>query len=87
MGLIRILIIAAVAALVYALYKKMIAGPSRGAPEPEEDERLGRLVQDPNCGVYVDGKDAVQRKAPGGDLFFCSKKCADEFMSQAQTGS
>lgn len=87
MGLIRIVIIAAVAALVYALYKKMIGGPSRGKVEPEEDERLGRLVQDPNCGVYVDGKDAVVRKAAGGDLFFCSQKCADEYMNQAETGS
>ncbi len=87
MGLIRVLIIALVAALVYTLYKKMISGPTRGASESQEDERLGRLVQEPNCNVYVDSKDAVHRKAPGGDLFFCSEKCAEEYMSQAQTGS
>jgi YHS domain-containing protein len=80
MGLIRILILAVVAVLVYTLYKKYISGPSRSGGPTEPDERLGRLVQDPQCQVYVDSKDAVRRKVKGGDLFFCSEKCADEYL-------
>ncbi len=82
MGLIRLVIIAAIAMVVYTFYKKLIAGPSRGSAKPEEDERLGRLVQDPQCQVYVDSKDAVHRKVKGGELFFCSEKCADEYLSE-----
>jgi len=85
MGLIRIVILAVVAMLVYSLYKRIIAGPSRGAAESPQDERLGRLVQDPQCLVYVDSKDAVHRKVRGGDLFFCSEKCAEEYMEAAHT--
>ncbi len=82
MGLIRIVIIAVIAMVVYTFYKKMIAGPGRGSAKPEADERLGRLVQDPQCQVYVDSKDAVQRKVKGGDLFFCSEKCAEEYLAE-----
>ncbi len=82
MGLIRIVIIAVIAMVVYTFYKKMIAGPGRGSAKPEVDERLGRLVQDPQCQVYVDSKDAVQRKVKGGDLFFCSEKCAEEYLAE-----
>lgn len=80
MGLIRIVIIAAIGMMAYTLYRKFISGPSRGATKPESEERLGRLVQDPQCQVYVDSKDAVRRKVKGGDLFFCSEKCADEYL-------
>ena len=81
MGMIRLLIIALVALLAYTIYRKVIAGPWRGNPGQQEDERLGRLVQDPQCHVYVDSKDAVRRKVPGGDLYFCSETCADEFIN------
>jgi YHS domain-containing protein len=44
-----------------------------------EDERIGRLVQDPQCGVYVDSREAVGRKVGGEDRFFCSTACADAY--------
>ena len=36
--------------------------------------------------IYVDSQDAVHRKVKGGDLFFCSKKCAEEYLQEAPHG-
>ena len=76
MGLIRILVLAGLALIAYSVYRKMIGSPGRGEDPNQSDERLGRLVQDPECGVWVDGKQAVRREVPGGELYFCSKECA-----------
>ena len=83
MGLIRILIFALAGLLIYSFYKKL-TGSARVARSTKEDERLGRLVQDPQCLVYVDSKEAVVRKVKGGDLFFCSKACAEEYLAANQ---
>lgn len=82
MGMIRFLMFAAVALLAYVIYKRMIAEPLRERRERDEEARLGRLVQDPNCGVYVDSADAVRRKVAGGELFFCSKACAKTYLKE-----
>lgn len=86
MGLIRILMFAGIALLVYMVYKRHIKPSSRGGEDTMEDERLGRLVQDPQCLVYVDSKEAVRRKVPDGELFFCSKTCADAYIENARQG-
>jgi len=87
MGLIRLLIFAAVAFLVYSLFKRITGGvrstvqrkrPARGTPLE------GSLVQDPNCHVYVDSKDAVTRQVRGGTLFFCSEACARTYLKEEQ---
>ena len=86
MGLFRFLMFGAIALVVYLIYKRVIAGPWRVHQEREEEERLGRLVQDPQCGVYVDSADAVRRKVAGGELFFCSKACAKAYLEQHARG-
>lgn len=83
--MIRILIIVLGGLLAYSVFKRMLAWSGRAAAS-QEDERLGRLLQDPQCGIYVDGQEAVRRKVKGGDLFFCSEKCAKEFMSAQREG-
>ncbi len=69
--------------LIYSFYKKL-TGRARGARDAKADERLGRLVQDPQCHVYVDSRDAVHRKVKGGDLFFCSETCAEDYLAANQ---
>jgi hypothetical protein len=88
MGLIRIMMFAMLALAVYLLFKRTLARPGRPLrQDPSRDERLGRLVQDPNCGIYVDSDDAVRRKVPDGELFFCSKSCADTYFEKAKHGA
>jgi YHS domain-containing protein len=87
-GLIRLLLFAAMALAAYLLVRRVLGAPSRPLRDDHmHDERLGRLVQDPNCGVYVDSKEAVRRKAPDGDLFFCSQSCADAYFEKARHGA
>lgn len=90
MGLIRVLMFALVAVLAYLLFRRVFGGVGGGAhrESPEHgDERLGRLVQDPQCGIYVDSKEAVRRKVPDGELFFCSKDCAETYFEKARHGA
>lgn len=87
MGLIRILLYAAAAMLAYLLYKRITAGPGgRRRENPfADDERIGRLEQDPVCGVYVDSGEALRRKDKAGEpVYFCSKECADAYKAKQQ---
>lgn len=85
MGLIRILVLALVAALAYTLFRRMIGAPKSGRERPDkDDERLARLVQDPQCQIYVDPQEAVRRKVPDGELFFCSETCAEAYMGEQE---
>lgn len=86
MGLIRILILVGVAALAYLFFRRITAALTPHQNPTQSDERLGRLVQDPQCGVYVDSREAVRRKVPDGQLFFCSEACAKAYMEKARTG-
>ena len=79
MGIFRILIYALVGYLAYMIYKRVLATPSRRPVDLGEDERIGRLVQDPQCAIYVDRKEALRRKVGGEDVFFC-KDCADAYV-------
>ena len=81
MGLIRLLMFALAAVAVYAVFRRWIHPGGRGSVSME-DERLGRLVQDPNCLVYVDSQEAVRRKVPDGELFFCSESCAEAYLER-----
>lgn len=85
MGLIRILLYAAAAMLAFLLYKRISAGPHRGRREDPsaDDERIGRLEQDPVCGVYVDSGEALRGKDKQGlPVYFCSKACADAYKAK-----
>jgi YHS domain-containing protein len=88
MGLIRIFMFALVALAAYLLFKRVLERPGRPTRgDSAHDERLGRLVQDPHCGIYVDSKEAVRRKVPDGELFFCSKTCAEAYFEKARHGA
>ncbi|MBI4084256.1 MAG: hypothetical protein HY423_16745 [Candidatus Lambdaproteobacteria bacterium] len=81
MGLIRFLLIVLGGWLVYTWFRKTLAGPSRRPVDHAEDDRIGRLVQDPQCGVYIDSREAVRRKVGGEDRFFCSTDCAEKYAA------
>lgn len=81
--LLRLIIFAAVAFFAYLLLRRALPGLSGGAaPRPEGGREVPQLVQDPNCGVYVDRAEAVRRDVPGGALFFCSTRCAEEHLGK-----
>lgn len=84
MGLIRLLIYAALFWLLYRLVKSLKGGGPRvrgpHGPQNPPGGRLegGELVQDPQCGVYIPKEGAV--KGPGGH-YFCSAACRDAYAA------
>jgi len=84
MGLIRILLFVLAGVLAYTLFRRLIGGPSRHRAPNMDDDRIGRLVQDPQCQVYVDSKEAVSRKVRGETHYFCSRECADAYAKVDQ---
>ena len=51
-------------------------------PRLEDPSEAADTIQDPNCGVYVPKNQSITRSVQGKELFFCSKKCADEYSSK-----
>lgn len=66
----------------YLLLKRLVGSASRPKPTVAPPRPVSQLVQDPNCGVYLDVQEAVRRTVGNGQVFFCSKTCADAWMAK-----
>lgn len=54
------------------------------APRAQTPERSGgTLVRDPQCGTYVPESRALQVRADGETLYFCSAACRDAYQRRA----
>ncbi len=42
---------------------------------------LNEMVRDPVCGVYVSVSEALSVATDHGNLYFCSQKCRQRFLS------
>ena len=94
MGLWGLIKIALVVALVWMLYKGIkgwLVG--NGDKSRVSRERAGQgqvldiMVQDPKCGTYIPKREAVRARVRGEELYFCSKKCRDEYKLDAGSDS
>lgn len=45
------------------------------------------LVKDPQCGVYFLKQSGVQAKVGNRTIYFCSRKCLENYMSGRSSGS
>lgn len=79
--LIRIIILAAVAYLIYRLLwkRKPPAPPGERGPERGREDVL---VQDPWCKTYVPRRQALSLEHDGEVSYFCSKECRDRFLAE-----
>ena len=80
MGIIRIAMLFGIGWAVYLVFRWFLSSQLGGKRKVEEKLSSGNLVKDPQCGVYVDVKSAVQKKTPGGEFFFCSEECAKLYL-------
>ncbi|HEX7926753.1 MAG TPA: hypothetical protein VF678_04115 [bacterium] len=79
--LVRLILFAVVGFFGYMLLRQVLSNQSgRQAPRSSPDGEVAQLVQDPQCGTYVARASAIQRKVPGGVLFFCSERCAEDHL-------
>ncbi len=68
---------------VYLFLRRLLARSRQAGRSSGEPARpVSQLVQDPNCGVYVDAQAAVRRAVGKGQAFFCSETCADAWMTK-----
>ncbi|MDH4224538.1 MAG: hypothetical protein OEW12_02700 [Deltaproteobacteria bacterium] len=82
MGIIRLVLIGMAVYIGYSLLRKIFAVNGGG----KVNQRINRLVQDPQCKVYVDPQYAVIKKVNRGEMFFCSEECAREFLKGSGKG-
>jgi YHS domain-containing protein len=84
MGLIRWLPYIILFVGAYLLLRRLMAPSRQAARDAREPppRPVSQLVQDPNCGVYVDAQAAIARAVGKGQVFFCSEACADKWMTQ-----
>jgi YHS domain-containing protein len=66
----------------YMLLRKLIAPSAQPRQKAEPTRPVSQLVQDPNCGVYLDVQDAVRRSVGNGQVFFCSETCANAWQAK-----
>jgi len=79
--LVRLALWGIVLFFAYLLFRRTVSSVRHSAPRSAPLDPVSQLVQDPHCGIYVDRMEAVQRKVPGGTLFFCSEKCANAHLN------
>lgn len=83
--MVRFLLLAIVAVLIFLLVRAAIAGffaGLRGTPRPGRPRALrDDLVKDPVCDTYVPRRSAVARTAGPATYYFCSRDCAARFKA------
>ena len=72
----RLIIILALVAGFIMLYRSLFGS----SPRLEDPSEAADMVQDPNCGIYVPKDQAVVSSIQGHKYYFCSKKCAEEYL-------
>ena len=89
LSLIRLVIFACLIYLAYRVVKWIILSPGIKGRDmsghqvpaaPGED-----LVEDPFCHIYVPMSQAHKATIDGQDLYFCSEKCLDKYISEHST--
>ncbi|MBW1645470.1 MAG: Prokaryotic metallothionein [Deltaproteobacteria bacterium] len=76
--MIRLLILGVLGYLIYQLFaggKSAGGGKKSTARRPPADSG-GRMVKCASCGLYVPENEAVLKRQGGGQVFYCSEKCA-----------
>jgi YHS domain-containing protein len=75
--------------LVYRLAKWIILSPAikgRDVPGRQVPAAPGEdLVEDPSCHIYVPMSQAHKETIDGQDLYFCSEKCLEKYISEHST--
>jgi YHS domain-containing protein len=88
-SLIRLAIFGFIIYLVYRLARWIILSPGikgrdvsgHQVPAAQGEE----LVEDPYCHIYVPMSQAYKESIDGQDIYFCSQKCLEKYISEHST--
>ena len=83
------LFIAAILLYVVIIIAKRLFLPSgkkvNPLPGDKQDKNQGEdLVEDPLCHTYIPMSEAYKLTIEGKILYFCSKKCLEQYQSQSK---
>lgn len=65
--------------MAYVLYKLLWKNPQSSAAKNAPDSLPEPMERDPVCGAFIPRSQAVTGKHNKETVYFCSKKCRDEF--------
>lgn len=70
--------------LVYYAAKTILRSAVRGysADTGARQVKGEEMILDPECRTYLPKSRAVARRIKGGEVYFCSKACADSYESR-----
>ena len=82
--MIKFLILFVVGYLLYRAMKSWMF-PDTRSPKNVSGKATGQIddvmIKDPFCHAYFPRRDAVHLNLDGNDLYFCSKKCRDQYLA------
>ena len=83
--MIKFLILFGVGYLLYRAMKSWMfpdAHPKKNVSGKVTGQIDDVMIKDPNCQAFFPRRDAVHLNLNGSDLYFCSKKCRDQYMAR-----
>jgi len=84
-NLIRLIVVSLLIYLLYKLFKGVFlsSGPKIGNASQREGVGKGEdLVEDPYCHRYLPMSQALKISINDQTVFFCSKKCCEQYKSE-----
>lgn len=77
----RLIILAFLIYILYRLWKGARAElkSEKSSHKEQKVQKIGEMVQDPVCKIYIPMDQAYLREIEGKQHFFCSEQCADTF--------
>ena len=82
--LLLLLVIRALVARLFGTGRRASRKRARGGSKRARATVRGRMVKDPQCGIYVATDLAVRIRKKNADLYFCSEECRDKFLRGSQ---
>ena len=80
--MIRLLLIVAIVAVGWYLYRRLIAGPTRPGEQPPAAPPAGKIAPCEECGVHAPENDGVQFHGK----FFCSPEHLQSWLKKNGPG-
>ena len=82
--LLLLLVVRAIIARLFGTRRKPSGNQPRGRWNRARATVRGRMVKDPQCGIYVATDLAVRTRTKDTNLYFCSEECRDKFLRRGQ---
>jgi uncharacterized protein len=85
--LIRLIIIGIFVFFIFRMIRALLPSDRRSSSSAfrESGEKMvSDMAQDPQCGVYVDTKQAILSRAGNETIYFCSEECRNKYLKESR---